>query len=96
MSWSASFPGPVRKDFLDEDLAVERATSTPGVAEMADDVVEQFAAARAAVKELVGSGAFGDGSKEFSVQLSGHANPGHEPLEGWSNDCVSVHVAQRS
>jgi hypothetical protein len=33
------------------------------------------------------------GGGNVNVTLSGHANPGHKPREGWANDYVSVHVS---
>jgi len=51
---------------------------------------EQFDAALAAASSgmarVVGEG-------NINVTLSGHANPGHKPREGWANDYVSVHVS---
>lgn len=29
---------------------------------------------------------------EVSVSLSGHANPGNEPEEGWSKDFISISI----
>lgn len=36
------------------------------------------------------------GSLPVIVQLSGHSNPGHAPVSGWSNDTVSINVTQQS
>ena len=33
----------------------------------------------------------GDGN--INVTLSGHANPGHKPRQGWANDLVTVSVS---
>lgn len=36
------------------------------------------------------------GSLPVLVQLSGHSNPGHAPVSGWSNDTVSINVSQQA
>ena len=47
------------------------------------------------VFDLVATGALGDPMKhKFSVSLVGHANPGHEPAEGWANDSVTISISQ--
>jgi hypothetical protein len=43
-------------------------------------------AARAFVSQL------GDGYGEVHVQVTGHANEGHEPAHGWSDDHVVITV----
>jgi hypothetical protein len=48
----------------------------------------------AAAKSLVESGALGDDTREFTVALSGHSNPGHAPVPGYANDSIYVSVAQ--
>jgi hypothetical protein len=58
------------------------------------DCGDQFEAAAAAAVAIVESGAVGGGEKTFSVTLSGHSNPDHEPHSGWSPDGVNVSVAQ--
>jgi len=51
---------------------------------------EQFDAALLAMRCLL-AGAVGAGN--VNITLSGHANPGHQPRQGWANDYVSVHVS---
>lgn len=60
-----------------------------------DDPREQFEKAKQLAIDLVESGVVG-GSPDhrFNVSLSGHANPGHEPTEGWSNDAVTISISQ--
>jgi len=86
MSWSASFKEPVRK--VDAAAAVEHlhtGTQVEGPA------IEQCEAAKRAAKELLKSipGPY------VQVSLSGHANGvGWQQKEGWSNDCITVNIAQ--
>lgn len=60
------------------------------------EAVEQIDAAVATAKAIVAGGTIGGEGKLFFVSLSGHANPGHEPRSGWSNDCITVSVSQAS
>jgi hypothetical protein len=97
VSWSASFPEGVRGDALDEDLDPAKANTSPPDFDKWDDApAEQLVAARSLVYDLIEKGAVGNSSKTFNVTLSGHANPDHEPAEGWANDMVSISVSQRT
>jgi len=49
---------------------------------------EQFGAALESLRPLLG--VVGEG--RVNVALSGHANPGHKPRQGWGNDMVHVTV----
>lgn len=95
MSWTASFT-TVRGFSAEEDLAPENAAYGYGdYADWEPHVKEQFEAAVEATKAILKSGAIGSDDKVFSVTLSGHANPGHEVVEGWANDAVVVSIVQR-
>lgn len=62
---------------------------------LSDDTQEALAAACGTAVALVDSGAVGDPEHfDFTVTLSGHANDGHEPREGWANDCATISVYQ--
>lgn len=85
MSWSKSYTG--RKAF-DKDEG-------SGGGLESDEAKAQLVVARKAAKLVLNTGKVGKGrGKDFSVSLSGHANPGHEPKEGWANDTISVVVTQ--
>lgn len=43
---------------------------------------------------IVSSGVVGTSDKRFNVVVSGHGNPNHEPLSGWSNDYIQIQVTQ--
>lgn len=86
MSWSAS----VTNISIDE---IDSIVSFP--AELSEEAKEQFEAAKEHAKALAESGVVGDvENHRFNVNLAGHANPGHEPAEGWANDGIAVNVAQ--
>lgn len=51
-------------------------------------------AAKDAAIRLIESGGLGGSGHMFNVSFSGHANPGHEPVEGWSNDFVGIQISQ--
>lgn len=53
---------------------------------------EQFEAGLHAAQSILASGAVGDGPAH--VTLSGHANQGHRPRDGWANDTITVSVSQ--
>lgn len=88
MSWS-TYIGPTAAKDVKASLDV--APLPEGVS---DQVQEQVAVAKKAALAIVKSGAVGGTDKHFNVSLSGHANPDHEPAEGWANDCITVSVAQ--
>lgn len=54
------------------------------------DALAQIDAAVTAAVAL--AAAVDDGTSPISVSLSGHANPGHRPTQGWANDCVTIYV----
>jgi hypothetical protein len=96
MSWSRSFES--LEDFMHD-------RGTPDVPQGDGG---QYARARQAAEHIIESGCVGgNGSlenadtvrgandKDFRVFLSGHANPDHEPMKGWSNDSVTVTVTQK-
>lgn len=86
MSWTATATN-VAADKIDEITS-----PMPG---LSDESLAQLAAAKLVATELVHTGRVGDPNRHtFNVTLSGHANPGHEPVHGWSNDCIAVTVSQ--
>jgi hypothetical protein len=82
MSWGTRTPEPVEKD----GPTLEQPPSS--------DVVEQgeqFAAALEAAKLL--AAAVGRPDDQVLVNLSGHANPGHGPCAGWSDEAITISVS---
>lgn len=59
-------------------------------------VLEQFEEAKKLAKQLIESSVVGDPHKVYRVSLSGHANKGHVPHNGFANDTVTVSVTQVS
>lgn len=85
MSWSASATDidPAAIDGIEPPYPVE------------GEPAEQLAKAKELAALLADSGVVGDPAEHrFNVALSGHANPDHEPAEGYANDTVSVTVSQ--
>lgn len=85
MSWSASYVWNGNKHteisvFLQTELPVESK--------------EQADAAFDASSALILQGVVGDPEKKYKVMLSGHANPGNEPVAGWSNDSITISIYQ--
>jgi hypothetical protein len=92
MSWSRSFES--LEDFMQDQ----------GTPDVPNGVGGQYARARQAAEHIIQSGCVGGNGilsthepndKDFRVYLSGHANPNHEPLKGWSNDTLTVTVTQK-
>lgn len=83
MSWSLQFSS---LEALDRD--------EPTSGTIPEDARDQYEAARAAAIDLITSGAIGRVGAKFTTLLSGHANPEHEPREGWANDCITVSIYQ--
>lgn len=83
MSWSASFE-------VERDGSVGTITKS-GISGL--EATAQYKVAYDAAIAIIGTHGVGF-AKRFKVSLNGHANPGHEPVSGWSNDSVSVSVYQ--
>ena len=58
---------------------------------LSDEAARQLIAARRAAVTFAQSSTVG--AEKVSVTLSGHANPGHRPAKGWSNDFVTITVS---
>jgi len=88
MSWSASFK--VIEGDVDEDSVSESNVDIPQHS-------DQYEEALGAVWALLRTGAFGDSDEtDFQISLSGHGNPGHVPVAGWSNDSLTISIYQLS
>lgn len=90
MSWSATTGGPVATDQVADKLKEH----TTNFGDGRSHVVEQQQAAKNVVEDLLEAGVVGSKDKKFSVSLTGHANPNHEPAEGYGNDSISITISQ--
>lgn len=88
MSWTIG-PVDVFHDSAEADL---EALQPQGQDSSLPHVVEAVRAAKMAAVAILRSGAVGWGPAR--VSLSGHANPDHRPVAGWSNDTIGVSVWQ--
>lgn len=106
MSWGVSVPSvQALKDGVIRKYDVASGDSTEPFTEFVNRlftdsalnqaVRDQFEAGSKAALALVASGAVGNPEVEYTFTISGHANPEHKPLVGWSNDFVSVNVYQK-
>jgi hypothetical protein len=84
MSWSASFGSRAALEMDDPSSRSENANA------------EQYNLARRIAKQIIESGAIGDEHKGYTITISGHANPGHEPAPGMSTDGINVTVFQQA
>lgn len=92
MSWSTSVPATTAPDVYSKIKALELPEYSPPILQ---EALDQFEAAKAAAINVIQSGALGVGEdKHFVVGISGHANPGHDHVDGWSDDFISVSVYQ--
>lgn len=88
MSWSLQTkprPAPAIFRAIDE---------TQPTHELSEESIEQVRAAKAAAKSVIETQAVGGSDKAFGVSLSGHANEGHEPAEGYARDFIQITVTQ--
>ena len=88
MSWSVS--GQTDQQGVADFMSAKREEALQQNSECGD----QFDAVTEAVITLINSGSVGDASRRFSMTLTGHANPNHEPRDGWANDAVTISLYQ--
>lgn len=88
MSWNLNVPECAPSEISNE-LRRERDNKAEGQ-DWDEEVAEQV---RAAIEAAVGVAPAVGGDK-VTVTIAGHANPNHEPREGWANDEVTVTVRQ--
>jgi hypothetical protein len=92
MSWSVSLTDidPAELGGLAHDAYADFKARYSDADEVFPAMDEQFdatlAAASSGMSHVVGKG-------NINVSLSGHANPGYKPRQGWANDYVSVRVS---
>jgi hypothetical protein len=87
MSWSFAVPAAPAEHFEANAADAQQhhlAANPTLIVEAAQQIDEVIEAAVALVK----SGAVGDGTVQAT--LTGHANPGHRPAAGWSNDSITI------
>jgi hypothetical protein len=85
MSWTAQLlavNGEVTVRYADPSL------------ENNDEARAQFVAASELAGKLIDTGVVGE-NKNYVINVSGHANPDHEPAEGFANDTVTIQVYQQ-
>lgn len=94
MSWMLSLHVPASE--VAADLVAEKVAEYVEQTNPSQDVLEAVKKAAEIAVMLVGSGTVGspDNRHDFAISMSGHANPDHEPAQGWANDFVSVSVYQ--
>ena len=85
MSWSRNYRS---LQAFQEDLPHQELSSNPE----SPEVQEQIVVARETASLIIKSKALG--VRNVNVFLAGHANPRHEPMNGWANDTITVTVSQ--
>jgi len=92
MSWSAGVSPTVAKDFV---AAVNAAQYHDEEHMASPEHDAQLAAAKKAVIALFKSGAVGPMDKgAYIANMSGHANPDHNPRPGYADSSVNVGIQQ--
>lgn len=94
MSWNISFETPTRNptDLLAHSKEAFEEFASRYSGDAIEEMREQCAAAAgaaAAALEVVGT------EGPWFLSLGGHANPGHGKRPGWSNDTISISIAER-
>lgn len=96
MSWSFSAQVGAEEDPRDK-LSTARSEADPASSAAAYGArTETDEAINAAIEAAAGVILAVRGGLAVNVQLSGHSNPGHQPVAGWSNDLVNINVSQIS
>lgn len=90
MSWSTGTPEPVDKDAIPHIEAPAVNEQTDGLAEAQTEQASRAYEAAALLAQQVGRP-----EDQVVVTMSGHANPGHAPRDGWSDETITVTVSAR-
>lgn len=96
MSYSLSVPATPRSQVGDavHDAVgkhLDDITASGNVAQPVAEVTDHLEAIALAVQVL--SEAIGRPDDPISVTISGHANEGHAPAAGWSNEAMSISLS---
>jgi hypothetical protein len=81
---------------LQRDRDANGGVHSPAVAETVAEVRDMVEAGIRSAESLVRAVADGRPDWSVDVSISGHANPGGQPRDGWSNDFLSVSVSNAS
>lgn len=90
MSWGASLKPTPAAEFA---AAVDAMETPSAPTETQEETAAQFEAAKAAAKAIMASGAIGT-LGEYTVSMTGHAEPDHIRRDGYSADMLYVQVAR--
>jgi hypothetical protein len=97
MSWTASAANLQVNPAPDADLLDhESFAASPPYDAMHPEPKAQFEKAVEVVDEIISSGVLGDAAAPgvgFNVQLSGHANPNHDPAQG-ASESFTIHITR--
>ena len=96
MSWSISAVIPAGSDEVAAARVLDAAAldAQQQAGEWGPETRHQVQSAVDAAAKIAGSGALGH--LDLLVALSGHANAGHDPHNGFSLDTVSINLHQKS
>ena len=94
MSWNYTVEN-VTAETADDALGAgaEKQAEYARQGDVGPESIEQIEQAVYAAVEIIKSGCLGEGP--FRVTLGGHANAGHRPREGWSNDAINLAIYQQ-
>lgn len=94
MSYSVSVEQGPAETFLERfDAAVEKA-DLGSDEQQAEAAREALAAARVALEALLDADSVVKPGQECTATVSGYANPGHEPRDGFTLDSQSISISQ--
>lgn len=90
MTWTAKNPKPIVGERISIDMLDYEPKFPPEPG--GDSQRSQYLAVARAVRDL--AAAIGRPEDEIAVEVIGHANPGHRPVKGWSNEFIQLTVRQ--
>lgn len=96
MSWSFSAQVGADEDPREKLSAVRSEADPASSAAQYGARAETDEAIDAAIEAAAGVVLAVRGGLAVTVQLSGHSNPAHQPVAGWSNELVNINVSQTS
>lgn len=94
MSWGYGITAVPAKDVPNKLEETQAASFAAYPEPPSQEVMDQAELAVKVAVEIVQRGVVGDDTKKFTISLSGHGNPNHEPQEGFVNDMIHVNVQQ--
>lgn len=94
MSWGYGITAVPLKEVAEKLKEAQAASFATYTEAPSQGVIEQAELANHLAQEAVESGVVGNTTHSFSISVSGHANPDHEPDPSYANDMITINIYQ--